>query len=564
MAEIIIMPKLGFNMDEGQLVKWHRRVGETVKKGEVLFEINTDKTTMPVEATADGTVLQLMLEEGAFAEVFTPIAVIGAPGEDPNAVLNGPATPQAAPAAPAEPVGYDYDVVVIGAGPGGYETAIKAAQCGKKTCIIEGAGFGGTCLNVGCIPTKALIQTADVYHKVKDAARFAVTGVEADKIAVDMAALQARKKAVVKTLVNGVKGLLRGNKVTVVEGMASFADTHTLSVDGRSITGANIIIATGSSVFMPPFIALEGENHLLTSTEALDLDQVPASVTVIGGGVIGVEFAYLLNRLGSKVTVLELMDHILPMVDIEVSRLAEKRMTKDGILFRLGAKVSRVKGDTVYYEYEGQECQVKSDIVLMAVGRVPNTQGLNAKGIGIEFDRKAIRTDAHMRTNIPHIYAIGDVNGKVMLAHTASHEGMVAVADICGQGEEMRYDRIPSCVYLEPEIACIGLTEAQAREKYGDGLKIGRFNMAANGKSLIAGDTDGLFKVIVAADTGEILGAHLYGQHVTDMIGEISSAMAAEGTAEELIHAIHPHPTVNEALGEAFMAAWNGRAINSL
>ena len=545
MAEIIIMPKLGFNMDEGQLVKWHRRVGETVKKGEVLFEINTDKTTMPVEATADGTVLQLMLEEGAFAEVFTPIAVIGAPGEDPNAVLNGPATPQAAPAAPAEPAGYDYDVVVIGAGPGGYETAIKAAQCGKKTCIIEGAGFGGTCLNVGCIPTKALIQTADVYHKVKDAARFAVTGVEADKIAVDMAALQARKKAVVKTLVNGVKGLLRGNKVTVVEGMASFADTHTLSVDGRSITGANIIIATGSSVFMPPFIALEGENHLLTSTEALDLDQVPASVTVIGGGVIGV-------------------DHILPMVDIEVSRLAEKRMTKDGILFRLGAKVSRVKDDTVYYEFGGQNCQVKSDMVLMAVGRVPNTQGLNAKGIGIEFDRKAIRTDAHMRTNIPHIYAIGDVNGKVMLAHTASHEGMVAVADICGQGEEMRYDRIPSCVYLEPEIACIGLTEAQAREKYGDGLKIGRFNMAANGKSLIAGDTDGLFKVIVAADTGEILGAHLYGQHVTDMIGEISAAMAAEGTAEELIHAIHPHPTVNEALGEAFMAAWNGRAINSL
>ena len=426
------------------------------------------------------------------------------------------------------------------------------------------AGFGGTCLNVGCIPTKALIQTADVYHKVKDAARFAVTGVEADKIAVDMAALQARKKAVVKTLVNGVKGLLRGNKVTVVEGMASFADTHTLSVDGRSITGANIIIATGSSVFMPPFIALEGENHLLTSTEALDLDQVPASVTVIGGGVIGVEFAYLLNRLGSKVTVLELMDHILPMVDIEVSRLAEKRMTKDGILFRLGAKVSRVKDDTVYYEFGGQNCQVKSDMVLMAVGRVPNTQGLNAKGIGIEFDRKAIRTDAHMRTNIPHIYAIGDVNGKVMLAHTASHEGMVAVADICGQGEEMRYDRIPSCVYLEPEIACIGLTEAQAREKYGDGLKIGRFNMAANGKSLIAGDTDGLFKVIVAADTGEILGAHLYGQHVTDMIGEISAAMAAEGTAEELIHAIHPHPTVNEALGEAFMAAWNGRAINSL
>jgi dihydrolipoamide dehydrogenase len=459
---------------------------------------------------------------------------------------------------------YQYDIAVIGAGPGGYETAIKAAQMGKKTCIIESTYLGGTCLNVGCIPTKTLIKTANVLDTVKHAADFAVEGVDLSALKVDMAKLQKRRQKVVSTLVGGVRGLLRGNKVDILEGTASFADTHTLTVGDKQVSAEYIIVATGSSVFMPPFIALEGENHLLTSTEALDLDQVPASVTVIGGGVIGVEFAYLLNRLGSKVTVLELMDHILPMVDIEVSRLAEKRMTKDGILFRLGAKVSRVKGDTVYYEYEGQECQVKSDIVLMAVGRVPNTQGLNAEGIGIEFDRKAIRTDAHMRTNIPHIYAIGDVNGKVMLAHTASHEGMVAVADICGQGEEMRYDRIPSCVYLEPEIACIGLTEAQAREKYGDGLKIGRFNMAANGKSLIAGDTDGLFKVIVAADTGEILGAHLYGQHVTDMIGEISAAMAAEGTAEELIHAIHPHPTVNEALGEAFMAAWNGRAINSL
>ena len=459
---------------------------------------------------------------------------------------------------------YQYDIAVIGAGPGGYETAIKAAQMGKKTCIIESTYLGGTCLNVGCIPTKTLIKTANVLDTVKHAADFAVEGVDLSALKVDMAKLQKRRQKVVSTLVGGVRGLLRGNKVDILEGTASFADTHTLTVGDKQVSAEYIIVATGSSVFMPPFIALEGENHLLTSTEALDLDQVPASVTVIGGGVIGVEFAYLLNRLGSKVTVMELKDHILPMVDIEVSRLAEKRMTKDGILFRLGAKVSRVKGDTVYYEYEGQECQVKSDIVLMAVGRVPNTQGLNAEGIGIEFDRKAIRTDAHMRTNIPHIYAIGDVNGKVMLAHTASHEGMVAVADICGQGEEMRYDRIPSCVYLEPEIACIGLTEAQAREKYGDGLKIGRFNMAANGKSLIAGDTDGLFKVIVAADTGEILGAHLYGQHVTDMIGEISAAMAAEGTAEELIHAIHPHPTVNEALGEAFMAAWNGRAINSL
>ena len=459
---------------------------------------------------------------------------------------------------------YQYDIAVIGAGPGGYETAIKAAQLGKKTCIVESTYFGGTCLNVGCIPTKTLIKTANVLDTVKHAADFAVEGVDPSTLKVDMTKLQKRKQKVVSTLVGGVKGLLKGNKVDLVEGKARFVDSHTLAVGEKQITAENVIIATGSNVFMPPFIAVEGENHLLTSTEALDLDHVPTSIAVIGGGVIGVEFAFLLSKLGSKVTVLELMDHILPMVDPEVSALAQKRLEKGGVSFRLGAKVSKVANDTVFYEYNGAQEQVKADAVLMAVGRTPNTEGLNAEGIGLEFDRKAIKTDLHMRTNLPNVYAIGDVNGKAMLAHTASHEGMVAVADICGHSEEMNYDRIPSCIYLEPEIACIGLTEAQAREKYGDSLKIGRFNMLANGKSLVEGDTDGLFKVIVEGETGEILGVHLYGQHVTDMIGEISAAMTAEATAEELIGSIHPHPTVNEALGEAFMAAWNGKAINAL
>lgn len=459
---------------------------------------------------------------------------------------------------------YEYDVCVIGAGPGGYETAIKAAQMGKKTCIIEGKYYGGTCLNVGCIPTKTLIQSAELFSHMKEAASFAVEGVDPAALSVDMVKLQKRKAKVVGTLVNGVKGLLRGNKVTAVNGCASFVDSHTLVVDGKKITAENIIIATGSDVFIPPFIKQEGENTIITSTEALDLDHVPEKVVVIGGGVIGVEFAFVLNKLGSSVTVLELMDHILPMVDKEVSELAKKRMTKDGIQFFLGAKVSRVKDNTVYYELDGKECEVKGDAILMAVGRIPYTKGLNAEAIGLEFDRRAIKTDLRMRTNIPGVYAIGDVNAKVMLAHTASHEGMVAVANICGEAEEMNYDRIPSCIYLDPEIACVGLTEEAAREKYGKDIKIGKFNMVANGKSLIAGDTDGLFKVILKADTGEILGAHLYGQRVTDMIGEVVVAMKAEATVEEMIGSIHPHPTVNEALGEAFMAAWNGRAINSL
>lgn len=458
----------------------------------------------------------------------------------------------------------EFEVTVIGAGPGGYETAIKAAQMGKKTCIIESTYFGGTCLNVGCIPTKTLIKSAEVLSQVREAADFGVDGVDPDQVFVDMKKLSARKASVVKTLVSGVKGLLKANKVTVVEGKASFVDTHTVLVGERNITSDIFIIATGSSVFMPPFIAQEGDNHVITSTEALDFDSVPSSIAVIGGGVIGVEFAFLFNKLGSRVTVLELMDHILPMVDPEVGRMAQKRPGKSGVDFRLGCRVKKIKNNTVYYELDGREESVKADVILMAVGRIPNTEGLNTEEIGIEMDRGAIKTDGFLRTNIPNIYAIGDVNGKVMLAHTASHEGMTAVAHICGEtGEEMNYNRIPSCIYLDPEIACIGMTEPQAREQYGDKIKVGRFHMAANGRSLVEGDTDGMFKVIVDSELGEILGVHLYGKHVTEMIGEVSAAMTAEATAEEIIHTIHPHPTVNEALGEAFMAAWNGRAINS-
>ncbi len=623
MAEVIIMPKLGFNMDEGELVRWHKQVGESVKAGEVLFEINTDKTTMPVEVTQDGTVLKIMLAEGEFADVFTPIAVVGQPGEDPDAALAAhtggevpapaaeaasaaapvvpeapaaatpiavvgqpgedpdaalaahtggevpaPAAEAASAAAPVVPeapaaAAYEYEVTVIGGGPGGYVAAIRAAQAGKKTCIIEERYYGGTCLNVGCIPTKALIRTANLLQETKEAAGYGIEGIDPAQVKVNMAKLQERKQGVVKQLVNGVKGLLRGNKVTAVNGKASFVDAHTVAVGDKTITSENFIIATGSNVMIPGFIAQEGTNHLITSNEALELDHVPASIAIIGGGVIGVEFAYLLNKLGSKVTVLELMDHILPMVCPEVSEMARERMEKDGITFALTAKVQKVKDNVVYYELDGKECSVAADTVLMAVGRAPNTEGLNAEGIGLEFDRRAIKADDHLRTNLPHIYAIGDVNGKVMLAHTAEHEAAVAVANICGGDQTMNYDRIPSCIYLEPEIAAIGLTEQQAREKCAN-VKVGKFPMVANGKSLVEGDTDGMIKVILDADLDEILGVHMYGKHVTEMISELSVAMASELTAHEIIESIHPHPTVSESIPEAFMAAVNGRAIHSL
>lgn len=457
---------------------------------------------------------------------------------------------------------YQYEVVVIGAGPGGYETAIKAAQSGKKTAIIEGENFGGTCLNVGCIPTKALVKTVNLYEEIKKSAEFGIEGIDTSAVKVSMEKLQKRKQSVVKTLVNGVGALLKGNKVDIIKGKGSFVDPHTIAVGDQKITAEYVIIATGSETFMPGFIQYEGNTNIITSTEALAVQEVPKSINIIGGGVIGIEFAYIFSHLGAKVTVVELMEQILPMVDEEIAKLARKALEKAGVVFQTGAKVKKVKDNSVIFEKGGAEQSVEADVTLMAVGRTPYTEGLNAEGVGIEFDRKAIKVDGHMRTNIDNIFAIGDVNGTSMLAHTASHEGFVAVANILGEPETMSYDKIPSCIYMEPEIASIGLTEAQAKEKYGQ-VKVGKFPMAANGKSLIEGEKSGMMKVIADAEYGEILGVHLFAVHATDMISEVSVAMNLESTVEEVMHAIHPHPTVSEAIGEAFMAA-DGKAINSL
>ena len=461
----------------------------------------------------------------------------------------------------SETVSYDFDVIVIGAGPGGYETAIKSAQMGYRTACVETGTFGGVCLNEGCIPTKTLVKTANLYASFKESGNFGIEGADTGSIRVNMEKLQARKQQVVSTLTGGVEFLLNSNKVKILKGLGSFVDAHTIAVNGKHHTSEYFIIATGSDVFMPPFIPVEGATNVLTSREMLNLDYVPETIVIIGGGVIGIEFAHVFSQLGSKVTVLELMDNILPMVDEEVSKLVKKRLKKNGVDVVNQAKVKFVKDHTVYYALKEKEKSVEADVILMAVGRTPRTEGLNAEDIGIEFERKAIKTDAQLRTNIPNIYAIGDVNGKVMLAHTASHEGFTALANISGNAEEMDYDRIPSCIYLEPEVACIGLTEKQAAER-GFAVQIGRFPMMANGKSLVEGDTSGLAKVIVNKADGSILGVHLYGSHVTDMIGEISVAMHLGAKAEDIAKSIHPHPTVSEVLPESFMAALYGRAIN--
>lgn len=583
MAEVIIMPKLGFNMNEGKLVEWYKAEGDTVTKGEPLFSVETDKTNMDIEATGDGVVRKLFIEAGDTVPVTLPIAIVGDAGEDIEALIaeslaklggNAADADAAAPAGEAQSQtsekteaaskgaagAYDYDIAVIGGGPGGYVAAIKAAQMGKKTVIIEKEHFGGTCLNVGCIPTKALLRSAQALKEVKESADFGVIGVDVSGAALDLAAVQERKASVISQLVGGVQGLLKKNGAVIENGEGTLEDAHTIKVGTKTITAENVIIATGSQAKSLP-ITVDENMPLLTSTEMLNLDKAPESMAVIGGGVIGIEFAYFLASIGVKVTVIEFLDRILPMVDEELTAKVTADLQEMGIEIYTSARVTEITADGVRFEKDGAVSEVKCDQVLMAVGRGPSLAGIDTEKLGIKTERGAIVTDKTLKTSVPGIYAIGDVNGKAMLAHTASMEGVVAVETICGEKSEMDYDKIPSAIYIQPEIASVGLTEKQAKEKYGE-IKVGRFPLMANGKAKVEGEERGMIKVITEAKYGEIVGVHMYCIHATDMIAEAVAAMKLESTAEELAMAIHPHPTVSEIMHEAMHAASCGKAIH--
>lgn len=447
----------------------------------------------------------------------------------------------------------NFEVAVIGGGPGGYVAAIKAAQSGKKTVLIEKGVLGGVCLNSGCIPTKSLIKSISTLDELKKCSHYGISGVDAQNIFLDFKKVQARKQQIVKKLTDGVKYLLTANGVKLISGTASFIDGHTIKVNDETIAAGKIIIAAGSAAFRPP-IPVKGEANVITSDEALKLTEAPGNIAVIGGGAIGIEFSYIFNRMGSKVTVIEMLDSILPRVDEEVKAEAAKILQGLGIDIITGAKVTGIEGNKVNYELAGTEKSVAADTVLLAVGRVPCAEGLNVEAAGIKMDRRAIAVDEYLRTSNPDVYAVGDVNGKVMLAHTASMEGIVAVENICGNTMTMDYQRIPQCIYIKPEIASVGLTEKEAKEMHGQ-VKVGKFPLAANGKAVIEEETAGFIKVVVSSDVHEILGAHIMGPHATDMIAEVALAMGMEATAETITNTVHPHPTVSEIIPEAFHAA---------
>ena len=456
-----------------------------------------------------------------------------------------------------------YDLVVIGSGPGGYVAAIRAGQLGLKTAIIEKDDkWGGTCLHVGCIPTKDLLLSADVYDYVKNAKEF---GIVAKDVSVDWPGIIARKTKVVTKLAKGVEFLLKKNKVEMIRGLAKIAGPGKISVTDpkgatQEVTAKNIVLATGSEARMLPGLEADGKT-LLTNKEILNLPAIPKSMVIIGAGAVGVEFASIFQRFGTKVTVLEMLPRAVPLEDEEISAELEKSLKHQGIAIQTQAKVTKVTktATVVTLEYtvaDGKPQTLEAETCLVAVGRVPNTANLGLEKTRVKLERGFVKTNGFLQTDEPGIYAIGDiVANSPLLAHVASMEGIVAVTHAAGKhAEAINHRQIPNCTYTEPEVASVGLTERLAREA-GHKVKIGKFPYMAVSKAAILGVREGFVKVVSDEKYGEILGVHIIGPRATETIAEAVMAMRLEGTVDDIAHTIHAHPTLAEAVGEAAHAA---------
>ena len=560
MATEVLMPKLGLTMTEGTIEEWKKREGDTIKKGDILYSVATDKLTNDIESDTDGVLLKILVTEGQTAECKAVVAYIGQAGEavPGSAPAASPAAaPVAAPAAPA--ASRAKSMLVIGGGPGGYVAAIRAAQLGAKVTVIEKQHLGGTCLNVGCIPTKCLLHSAELIENIKN--QGADIGVKVSGVEVDFPQVIAHKNAVSKKLTSGIAGLFKMNSVKKIDGEAAFTAPKTLEVtkpDGtkETMTADAIIVATGSVNSIPPIPGIKENSNCIDSTGALNLEALPKSMVVIGGGVIGLELACAYAAFGTKITVVEALDHVLPMLDGDLTKIGMLHMKKMGMEFNLECPVQSVESSPVGAKVvcknkAGETVSFEAEKVLVAIGRKANTASLNLEAGGLNNDRGRIVVNDKMETNVPGVYAIGDcVFGKAQLAHTASAMGEVAAENICGLGAVYDEKTNPTCVYIEPEAASVGLTEEQAKAK-GIAYKVGKFPMAANGKALILNGGEGLVKIITDEKYGEVLGMHIIGPRATDLIAEGALAIRLEATIEELISTIHSHPTVTETLREA-------------
>jgi len=460
----------------------------------------------------------------------------------------------------------EFDLIVVGGGPGGYVAAIRAAQLGMNVGVIEQDKLGGLCLNWGCIPSKALLRSAEVYHLLHRAKEF---GLKAEQIGFEWTPIIQRSRRIAEQISKGVAFLFRKNKIEHIDGRARFRKDKTLEAakDGKAVgeyRAKHIVIATGGKHRSIPGVELD-RKKIITSTEAMILDPMPKSLVVIGGGPIGVEFAYFYNAFGCKVTILEMMPQILPLEDDEVVKSLTANFKKSGIGIETDAKVESMKtsatGVTVAVATKAGKKEISGEVALMAIGFSGNTENMGLEEAGVAVDRSFIKYDQFYRTNVAGIYAVGDVIGAPLLAHVASAEGICCVEAIVGKHPApVRYDAIPGCTYCQPQVASVGLTEAKAKEK-GHDIAVGRFPFKPLGKSIAVGETEGFVKLIFDKKYGELLGAHILGNEATDLIAELVLAKTAEATAHDLIKTVHAHPTLTEAVMEAAANAY-GEAIH--
>lgn len=446
----------------------------------------------------------------------------------------------------------DFDAVVIGSGPGGYVAAIKLAQLGKKTACIEKEALGGTCLNVGCIPSKSLLQSSKIYHEITHS--IGSHGIGVKEVSLDYSTMQSRKEGIVKTFNQGISALFAKNKVTHIKGSASFKDPHTLIVDGKEITAENIIIATGSTPISLPFLPID-EKEIVSSTGALAFPEIPKKLIVIGAGIIGVELGSVYSRIGSEVTVVEYLDKITPTLDGSLSKALLQALTKQGLSFHLSSKVIGCEKKGKHYEIQTEGGEIfTGDKILVSIGRKPYTEGLALDKTGITLDQKGrIPINGRFQTTVPHIYAIGDVVDGPMLAHKASEEGIAVAERIAGHAPILEYITIPSVVYTEPEVASVGFTEEELKQKQIP-YKSAQFPFKANSRAKCVGEEEGFVKLLAHKETGHLLGGHIIGANAGELIQEIAVALQARMTASTLAATSHAHPTLSEAIKEAALA----------
>lgn len=551
----VIMPKAGIDMTEGEIVKWVKKEGDEVKEGDILLEIMTDKTSMEIEAEASGYLLKILHQAGETVPIAEVIAYIGEQGES----VEGPKdksiedmeTAKNENVAEDQPsVEESYNVTVIGGGPAGYVAAIKAAQLGAKVAIVEKSEFGGTCLNKGCIPTKTYLKNAEIIDGMKHASERGIN-IADTSFTVDMPKLVKYKDGIVKKLTNGVASLLKSNGVDIYKGVGRINKNKNVVVNGKQIIKTDKVILAGGSKASKINIPGIDCPHVLTSDDILSLKELPKSLLVIGGGVIGVEMAQAYLALGCKVTIIEMAPRILAPLDGEVSATISTILQKKGVEIHTSAGVSEIidMGDKAAVKLNDGK-MIEAEKILISIGRVPDLDGIG--DVEFELVKGKIKVNNAMETSVKDIYAPGDVNGIKMLAHVAFRMGEVAAENaVLGTQKEVKLISAPSVVYTQPEVAMVGLTEERAREVYGDEIRIGKFQFAANGRALASDEGNGFVKVIVDKKYGEILGVHIIGPTAAEIINQASLLMELEITVNEVLQTIYGHPTYSEALYEA-------------